>query len=59
MLILDMAIDASGGYDAPVKPAKRLEDLPIEEIRKALRKMENEGVILSDGVKKSKTYRLA
>jgi len=38
---------------------KRLEDLPIEEIRKALRKMENEGVILSDGVKKSKTYRLA
>ena len=29
MQILDMAIDASGGYDAPVKPAKRLEDLPF------------------------------
>jgi len=38
---------------------KRLEDLPIEEIRKTLRKMEDEGTILSDGVKKSKTYRLA
>ena len=29
MQILDMAIDASGGYDAPVKPAKRLDDLPF------------------------------
>lgn len=29
MQIMDMAIDASGGYDAPVKPAKRLEDLPF------------------------------
>lgn len=38
---------------------KRLEDLPIEEIRKTLSKMENEGTVLSDGVKKSKTYRLA
>jgi ATP-dependent DNA helicase RecG len=38
---------------------KRLEDLPIEEIRKTLRKMEDEGTVLSDGVKKSKTYRLA
>lgn len=38
---------------------KRLEDLPIEEIRKTLRKMEEEGVIFSDGIKKSKTYRLA
>jgi len=38
---------------------KRLEELPIEEIRKTLRKMEDEGTVLSDGVKKSKTYRLA
>lgn len=29
MQILDMTIDASGGYDAPVKPARRLEDLPF------------------------------
>ena len=29
MQIMDMAIDAAGGYDAPVKPAKKLEDLPF------------------------------
>ena len=38
---------------------KRLEDLPIEEIRKTLRKMEVAGAIISEGVKKSKTYSLA
>jgi len=38
---------------------KRLEDLTIEEIRKTLRKMEIERVIICDGIKKSKTYRLA
>lgn len=29
MQVMDMAIDASGGYDAPIKPARRLEDLPF------------------------------
>lgn len=27
--VLDMAIDASGGYDAPIKPARHIEDLPF------------------------------
>ncbi len=38
---------------------KRLADLPIEDIRKCLTKMEKEGIIESEGLKKTKTYKLA
>jgi ATP-dependent DNA helicase RecG len=38
---------------------KRLADLPIEEIRKMLKKMEVDGAIVSDGIKKTKTYSVA
>lgn len=38
---------------------KRLADLPIEEVRKTLKKMEDDGSIISEGIKKTKTYSLA
>ncbi|MCK9304612.1 MAG: hypothetical protein M0P27_04375, partial [Bacteroidales bacterium] len=38
---------------------QRLEELPIEDIRKTLRKMEKEGIIVGIGIKKMKTYSLA
>lgn len=38
---------------------QRLEELPIEDIRKALRKMEKEGIIIGIGIKKMKTYSVA
>jgi ATP-dependent DNA helicase RecG len=38
---------------------KRIEDISIEEIRKYLKKMEVEGIIISEGIKKSKVYLLA
>ncbi len=34
----------------------RISDLPVEDIRKALLKMEKEGELLTYGIKKSKTY---
>lgn len=37
----------------------RISDLPIEDIRKCLLKLEKEGILLSDGIKKGKTYSLA
>lgn len=38
---------------------KRIEELPIEDIRKKLRAMENEGKILTEGSKKGKVYYVA
>ncbi|MCU0323891.1 MAG: putative DNA binding domain-containing protein [Spirosomaceae bacterium] len=38
---------------------KRLADLPIEDIRKCLVRMEKEELIYSSGLKKTKTYNLA
>ncbi|GHT53408.1 ATP-dependent DNA helicase [Bacteroidia bacterium] len=38
---------------------KRIEDVPIKEIRKYLYKMEDEGIISSEGLKKAKVYLLA
>lgn len=38
---------------------KRLADLPIEDIRKCLSKLEKEGTVESEGIKKTKKYRLA
>lgn len=38
---------------------QRLEELPIEDIRKALQKMEKEGIIVGIGIKKMKTYSVA
>ena len=38
---------------------KRLVDIPIKEIRKYLVLMEREGIIISDGMKKSKMYLLS
>ena len=37
----------------------RISDLPIEDSRKCLLKLEKEGVLLTDGIKKGKTYSLA
>jgi ATP-dependent DNA helicase RecG len=42
-----------------VEIQKRIEDISIEEIRKYLKKMEVEGIIISEGIKKSKVYLLA
>lgn len=36
----------------------RISDLPIEDIRKCLLKLEKEGVVFTDGIKKGKTYSL-
>jgi len=37
----------------------RISDLPIEDIRKCLLKLEKEGIVLTQGIKKGKTYSLA
>ena len=37
----------------------RISDLPIEDIRKCLLKLEKEGIVFTDGIKKGKTYSLA
>lgn len=36
----------------------RISDLPIEDIRKCLLKLEKEGVVFTNGIKKGKTYSL-
>jgi ATP-dependent DNA helicase RecG len=36
----------------------RISDLPIEDIRKCLLKLEKEGVVFTDGIKKGKSYSL-
>ena len=38
---------------------KRISDLPIEDIRKCLLNLEKEGVVLTSGIKKGKSYFLA
>ena len=37
----------------------RISDLPIEDIRKCLLRLEKEGIVFTDGIKKGKTYSLA
>lgn len=37
----------------------RISDLPIEDIRKCLLKLEKEGVVFTEGIKKGKTYSVA
>lgn len=37
----------------------RISDLPIEDIRKCLLKLEKDGSVFTDGIKKGKTYSLA
>ena len=36
----------------------RISDLPIEDIRKCLLRLEKEGIVFTDGIKKGKTYSL-
>jgi ATP-dependent DNA helicase RecG len=37
----------------------RISDLPIEDIRKCLLKLEKEGIVFTEGIKKGKTYSVA